>query len=91
MTPPTKAVLLPTGESACPGPPWTQGNTGDTDKASQFKPNWALTEKSQGKCREKKGSWATEGLLPTCSSVTGTVGRAWIFSLSAGGGPVFSN
>lgn len=32
-----------------------------------------------------------QGGSPTCSSVTGMVGRVWIFSLSAGGGPVFSN
>lgn len=29
--------------------------------------------------------------IPTCSCVICMVGRAWIFSLSAGGGPVFSN
>lgn len=35
--------------------------------------------------------WSLCFNLPTCSSVTCTVGRLFILSLSAGGGPVFSN
>lgn len=75
----------------CPGRLFRQaGQLSYCSSRCTMQPSW--NRWLQGSCSPGASSSLHTGYStrePTCCSVTGSVGRDWIFSSSAGGGPVF--